>query len=92
MEAWMQAERDPERAAAARERFRAGVGAVADALATEDFLVGGRFSVADVMVGSALMFTARAGIADDVPPDLMDYLGRLSQRPAYQRAFQRTYG
>lgn len=92
LEAWIQAERDPERAAAARERFRAGAGAVADALGADKFLVGGSFSVADVMVGSALMFTARARITDDVPPVLMEYMGRLAQRPAYQRAFQRTFG
>jgi glutathione S-transferase len=91
-EAWTQAERDPERAAGARERFRAAAGAVADGLDGNEHLVGERFSVADILVASAVMFTTRAGITDDVPPSLMDYAGRLAQRPAFQRAFERTFG
>jgi glutathione S-transferase len=91
-EAWTQAERDPERAAAARERFRVAAGVVVGALDGEEHLVGGRFSVADVLVGSALMFTTRAGITEDVPPSLMDYVARLAGRPAFQRAFKRTFG
>jgi glutathione S-transferase len=91
-EAWMQADRDPERAAAARERFRAAAEAVAGALDGDEYLVGGRFSVADILVGTGLMFTTRAGITDDVPPSLTDYVGHLVQRPAFQRAFTRTFG
>ena len=91
-EAWTQADRDPDRAASARERFRAAARAVANALGTDEYLVGGSFSVADVLVGSTLMFTTRAGIADDVPPGLTDYAGRLARRPAFQRAFKRTFG
>ena len=91
-EAWTQADRDPERAAAARKCFRAAAGAVADALDASEHLVGGRFSVADVLVGSALMFTTRAGITDDVPPSLTDYVAALAQRPAFQRALKYTFG
>jgi glutathione S-transferase len=91
-EAWNQAERDPDRAAAARERFWAAAGVVATALDGAEYLVAARFSVADVMVGTALMFTTRVGIADDLPSSLGDYLGLLAQRPAFQRAFQRTFG
>jgi glutathione S-transferase len=91
-EAWTQAERDPDRAAAARERFFTAADAVAAALDGGDYLVAGRFSVADVMVGSALMFTTRAGFADQLRPALTDYIGQLAQRPAFQRAFQRVFG
>lgn len=91
-EAWTQAERDPDRAAAARERFFTAADAVAAALDGGDYLVAGRFSVADVMVGSALMFTTRAGFADQLRPALTDYVGQLAQRPAFQRAFQRVFG
>src|SRR6516165_10689880 len=48
-----QAERDPERAAIARKRFDAAAGAVARALDGDQYLVGGRFGVADVLVGTA---------------------------------------
>lgn len=43
-------------------------------------------------VGSALLFTSRVGIADQLLPGLTDYVARLGQRPAFQRAFQRTFG
>ena len=92
IESAMQAERDPERAAAARRRFDAAAGAVAGALDGEQYLVAGRFSVADVLVGTALAFTARAGLAEELPASLKDYLARLAQRPAYQRAVERTSG
>lgn len=87
-----QAERDPERAAAARERFDAAAGAVAGALDGDGHLVGGRFSIADVLVGTALLFTTRAGIADELPSSLKDYVGRLAERPAFGRALKRTFG
>ena len=89
-EAWNEAERDPDRAAAARERFWAATDAVAGALDGGEYLVAGHFTVADVMGGSALMFTTRVGIADQLLPGLADYIGQLAQRPAFQRAFQRT--
>ena len=90
IEAAVQAERDPERAAAARRRFDAATGAVSDALGDSDYLVGGRFTVADVLVGTALAFTARAGFADELPANVKDYLARLAARPALQRARERT--
>lgn len=91
-EAWSQAERDPERAANARKRFDAAAEAVASALNANEHLVGERFSIADVLVGTALLFTVRAGIAQELPSSLTDYVGGLSQRPAFQRAVKRTFG
>ena len=44
-----------------------------------------------MLVGSALLFTARAGIGDELTPTLKDYLARLGQRPAFQRAVARTF-
>jgi glutathione S-transferase len=91
-EAWTQAERDVDRASAARERFSSAAGAVEAALDGSEHLVGDHFTVADVMVGSALMFATRAGISDQLSPSLTDYMGRLAERPAFQRAFQQTFG
>jgi glutathione S-transferase len=91
-EAWMQAERDPDRAARARERFFRGADAVEAALDGSEFLVDGQFTVADVMVGTTLLFTTRAGLADQLAPALTEYVGRLGQRPALQRTLQRTFG
>jgi glutathione S-transferase len=91
-EAWTQAELDPDRAAAARERFRAATGAVAGALDGQEHLVGGRFTVADVLIGTALLFTTRAKMTEDLTPPLTEYVGRLAERPAFQRAMKRTFG
>jgi glutathione S-transferase len=86
IEAGRQAERDPERAQLARERFGTAAGAVAGALGDGEYLVGDRFTVADVLVSSALAFTRRAGLWDDLPPSLQRYVERMDQRPARQRA------
>jgi glutathione S-transferase len=83
------AERDPERSASARKRFDTAAGAVSNALGDRDYLVGGRFTVADVLVGSALRFTVRGGFADELPSNLIAYIQRLTQRPAFQRAAER---
>jgi glutathione S-transferase len=90
IESMRQAERDPERAAAARGRFDAAASAVAGALGAQEYLVGGRFSVAEVLVGTTLAFTARGGFIEELPQNLKEYLARLAQRPAYQRAAERT--
>lgn len=90
IEAAIQAQRDPERSAKARARFEAGAGAVSAALEGKDYLVGERFTVADVLIGTTIGFTKRTG--DELPPDLEQYLERLTARPAYQRASERTAG
>jgi len=81
---------DPERSAKARHRFDKAIDAVSAALDGDDFLVAGQFSVADVMVGSAVAFTLRTGSFDDLPENLQAYVSRLRERPAYTRAFERT--
>ncbi len=91
-ETWSQAERDPERAALARQRFDAAAGAVERALDGEEYLVGGRFSIADVLVGTTLLFTTRAGFSEELAPSLKSYMGRLTERPAFGRAVKRTFG
>ncbi len=86
IEAATYARDDPERAALARDRAKAAAGAVAGALDGNDFLVGNRFSIADVLVGSALSWPIRAGFAKMVPESIWAYVERLSERPAYKRA------
>ena len=81
---------DRERAGRARERFDASARAVAVALDGNEFLVGGRLTVADVLIGSVMSWPVRAGFADILPDNIKEYVERLSQRPAYQRADVRT--
>jgi glutathione S-transferase len=63
---------------------------LSSALDGSDYLLGGRFTMADALVGSALAFTQRIGFADELPANLRDYPARLAQRPARQRAPERT--
>jgi glutathione S-transferase len=90
IESAMHKESDPERSAKARGRFEKAVAAVSSALDGDEYLVGGEFGVADVMVGSALAFTARTGDFDELPENLQAYVTRLRARPAFGRAFERT--
>jgi len=90
IESAIYAQSDPERSAKARRRFDLAVDAVAGALGDSEYLVGDEFGVADVMVGSALAFTRRAGHADELPENLQAYIARLADRPAYKRARERT--
>ena len=83
-------EADPERAEKARARFFNAAGAVASSLDGADYLVGGQFGVADVLVSTALSFAKRAKFPEPLPPALEDYLTRLFERPAYQRALERA--
>jgi glutathione S-transferase len=92
IEAAVYGQKDPERAAEARERLGARMRAVAGALNGNEFLVAGRFTVADVLIGSVMAWPARAGFADILPDNIKEYVERLSQRPAYQRANARMSG
>jgi len=81
---------DPERAAKAKERFSLRVAAVEGALDGREYLVGDHLTVADVMVSTALNFTARAGFPELLPPALKEYVAGLQERPAFQRARERV--
>ncbi len=83
-------EADPGRSEKARGRFFKAADAVAQRLDGEDYLVDGRFGVADVMVSTALSFAKRARFPEPLPPVLEDYLNRLFERPAYERAVERS--
>lgn len=88
IEAAVQAERDPERSAKARERFEAAARAVSEALEGREYLVGDRFGIADVLIGTTLGFTKRT--SHTLPEDLEAYVTRLQRRPAYERALARA--
>jgi glutathione S-transferase len=80
------AESDPERAEIARERVRTAARVVDAALDGHEFLVGDRFSVADILCGSALFSARRAELISDAPA-VAAYLERLEARPARERAY-----
>ena len=78
-------EDDPARAQAGSERFQAAAAAVEQALDGHDYLVGERFSVADLVCGAVLIFAKGSGLTDELP-NISAYLERLEARPARQRA------
>jgi glutathione S-transferase len=90
IESAIHAQTDPERSAKARRRFDKAIAAVSSALDGDEYLVGGEFGVADVMVGSAVAFTTRTGTFEGLPANLQAYVARLGARPAYRRARERT--
>lgn len=51
-----------------------------------DYAAAGRFTMADISVGYAVMLAQSIGLEAQVTPGMAAYLDRLSQRPAFQRA------
>jgi glutathione S-transferase len=56
------------------------------ALADREWLCAGRFTVADVSVGYALLFARTLGLDAKFSPEVTAYWERLSARPAYRAA------
>ncbi len=58
------------------------------ALKGKDYILGDDFSVADIMIGSALIWGSNyiSSINLDDYPNVQNYMQRLIERPAYQRA------
>ena len=76
---------DKERIDAGVESFREAAAVIEDALDEGDYLVGGRFSVADLVCGAVLSFARRAELTEGLPR-IAAYLERLEARPARERA------
>lgn len=80
----------PERRAAqAAEDYALWFGSrlrAAETLIGQDFACAGRFTMADVSLGYAVMLAMTIGLDDQVTPGMKAYLARLSRRPAFARA------
>lgn len=59
-----------------------------DQLAKGPYMLGDRFTVADVLWGTALSWTLQFGIVPEYP-EFKDYAARMSERPAFERAMER---
>ena len=79
-------QRDPAQAAAGKAGCARYVAQLEAAL-TGDYLVGGRFTVADVNVASVFNLIGRTGAAP-LGPNVTRWLDGLRARPAWQRATQ----
>ena len=78
-------ETDAERTAAGVESYRKATQLIENELAGKEYLVGGKFSVADVVVCGVVGFGAYLGMNDGFS-NIAAYIERLTARPAYQRA------
>jgi glutathione S-transferase len=74
-----------EHAATMNERLRAAALVVEEALAGTEYLVGDRFGVTDVPVGSILLLADRFQLLEGMP-NIEAYCTRLAARPAFERS------
>ena len=79
------AEREPAAAQAAIDALRAPLAALDGALAETGFLVGGRFTVADVNVAEVVRYALPAPELFEATPALRRWIEACHARPAYQR-------
>jgi glutathione S-transferase len=79
------AERDPQRARAAVDALRQPFAVLDQALAGTGFLVGGRFTVADIAVAEVVRYAQPAPELFETTPALREWLDSCQARPAYKR-------
>ena len=79
-------ERLPQLVEGARTQLAAAVRLVDGALAGKDFILGSEFSAADVLIGSTLWWCHMMGMVGPDVPNVQAYVGRVTTRPAMQRA------
>lgn len=66
--------------------FFARLRCVEETLATRDYLCAGRFTIADICVGYALVLAEGLGLSGSFKPNTEAYFRRLIARPAFLRA------
>jgi len=82
---WLRDQREGLTESAERERFLPAAAAVDRSLERTDWLVDGRFTVADVICASVLQAGQTRGLLSEWP-GLGAYVERALARPAYARA------
>ena len=80
--------RSPQVAADYAKWFFGRLRAVEAAVAGSETLCAGRFMVADISVGYALLLADRIGLARDFGPAVAAYWQRLQQRDGFRRALK----
>lgn len=82
---WDEEARSSAQAAIGLENFHAAARVVADHVADREYMVDGRFTAADIAIGSVLGMARGFGFLDQHPP-LIDYGRRVGSRAAAKRA------
>jgi glutathione S-transferase len=78
--------KDPEKAAAYRAELDRPFAVLDGALAGKDYLMGGRFTVADLNVAAVLTWARPAGVDFANRPNVEAWLARCLARPAFAKA------
>ena len=74
-------------ARACERKLQAGFAMMETALKGRAYIAGDRFTLADISASYPVAVAAKLlGLAEVVPPAVVDYAARLAERPAYQRA------
>ena len=84
-----QERRQPQVAQDYSKWFLARLRGVDARLEGREWLAAGRFTVADVSVGYALLLASLLDLAPQFPPNVQAYWQRLQQREGYQRAMRK---
>ena len=84
--------RNPEVAKDYSIWFYSRLRSVEAALEGKEFLVGGRFTIADIAVGYALQFGDRLGLSDRYKINCKRYLASLYERPSYKSLLEKSGG
>lgn len=71
-----------------RKWFLARMRSVEQATATRDWLCAGRFTIADICVGYAIVLARDLQIDEVFTPNVRRYFDRLEERPAFRKAFE----
>lgn len=77
--------RDPAAIEAAKKKLGAALDVLRKAVAGKEYLVGGRFTVADLMMGSMLSWAKSMELLGG-HPELAEYAKRQTGRPAFRKA------
>jgi len=81
-----EAERNAELARLGRDLFIKRSNVLSETLGKSEYVLGDQFSAADIVLGYNCFWSTFTGLLNDAPV-LVDYLARLQNRPAFQRAF-----
>lgn len=87
-----EADRIPQALDLARRQFAKALRQLDQALERADHLVEDRFTAADLMAGYGIALARMVGELPEKAPAIHAWFARLSQRPAFQRAFAGGFG
>lgn len=87
-----EADRIPQALDLARRQFSKALGQLGQALEQANYLVENRFTAADLMASYGVALARMVGELPELPGGAQAWFARLSERPAFERAFAGGFG